>query len=77
MGKWAGVGKYSHFELVFCTVRACRLNCSCYSNTIMHRPGTKVALSILSLVFEALTVIPENKVSVTRHNAYLVIKGVC
>jgi len=29
-------------------------------------------VSGLSLVFEALTVIPENKVSVTRHNAYLI-----
>ena len=76
MEKGAGVGKYSHFELVFCTVRACRHNCRRYSNTIMHRSGTKVAVSILSLVFEALTVIPENKASVTRHNAYLVTKGV-
>jgi hypothetical protein len=42
----------------------------------MHRSVTKVAVSILSLVVEAFTVIPENKVSVPRYNAYLVTKGV-
>lgn len=42
----------------------------------MHRSGTKVAVFMLSLVVEAFTVIPENKVSVTLHNAYLVTEGV-